>query len=102
MDISFLIEEVEKVSQGYADRLGITRDPDWFVLKLQEELGELVQSYLMMSGRARKKNKTEDDMRSDFQKELADVFCHTLLLAKYYNVDLEKQIKDKWLVWLKE
>ncbi len=54
MDISFLIEEVEKVSQGYADRLGITRDPDWFVLKLQEELGELVQSYLMMSGRARK------------------------------------------------
>jgi NTP pyrophosphatase (non-canonical NTP hydrolase) len=101
MDIRHLTEEVEKVSKIYTEKFGIRRDANWFVLKLQEELGELTQSYLMMNGQAKTKGKTEEELAQDFRNELADVFCHVLLLANHYSIDLQKEIEDKWLVWTK-
>lgn len=101
MDIKKLTEEVEKVSQTYAKRFGIKRDNNWYVLKLQEEVGELIQSYLMLEGQGRTKGKSEKALKADFAKEFADVFCHVLLLAKYNHIDLDKEIKEKWLVWNK-
>lgn len=101
MDIKTLSEEVEKVSLIYTDKFGIKRDNNWLVLKLQEELGELTQSYLMLEGQARKKGKSENELKADFAKEVADVFCHVLLLAKCNDIDLDKEIKGKWLVWNK-
>lgn len=41
MDLHKLTAAVEKVSQKYSHQFGIKRDSDWFILKLQEELGEL-------------------------------------------------------------
>jgi len=99
MDIRTLQEEVEKTSLSYTKKFNIHRDSDWYILKLQEELGELIQSYLMMIGQAKKKNKTQKELDEDFRKEVADVFAHILLLAKHHGVDLEKEVKDKWLVW---
>jgi NTP pyrophosphatase (non-canonical NTP hydrolase) len=102
MTIKQLSEEVEKVSQDYTDKFSIERDTSWFVLKLQEEMGELVQSYLMLSGKARTKGKTEKELKEDFAKEVADVFSHILLLAKHTHVDIEHEVTEKWLVWNKK
>lgn len=101
MQIDEIKEKVEQVSKGYTKKFGIRRNSDWFMLKLQEELGELTQSYLMMTKKAKQKGKTEAEIKADFEKELADVFCHVLLLAKYHKVDLEKVIEEKWLKWSK-
>jgi hypothetical protein len=38
--------QLEEVSVGYAAANDIDRTPDWSVLKLQEEVGELTQTYL--------------------------------------------------------
>jgi NTP pyrophosphatase (non-canonical NTP hydrolase) len=97
MDIKTLSQEIERISSSYASNFGIERDSSWFVLKLQEELGELIQSYLMLSGKARTKGKTSDEIRKDFEAEVADVFCHVLLLANNMDVDLERNIEEKWL-----
>lgn len=99
VDIEQITTEVEAVSSDYAKKFNIKRDNSWFVLKLQEELGELIQIYLMMSGKARTKGKTGIEIKSDFEKEIADVFCHVLLLAKHYKIDLNKAVEEKWLVW---
>ena len=99
MDVKQLAEEVEQVSQIYAEKFNIERDATWFVLKLQEEVGELVQSYLMLSGKARTKGKSSEEIQSEFSKEVADVFCQTLLLARFYDVDVEQEIEEKWLRW---
>ncbi len=101
MTIKQLTEQVEKVSLHYTEKFDIKRDSNWFVLKLQEELGELTQSYLMMTGKAKKKGKTEKELKEDFEKEVADVFCHVLLIAKNHDIDLEKVIEEKWLKWNK-
>lgn len=56
MNVEQLSEEVEQISQIYAEIFHIERDANWFVLKLQEEVGELIQSYLMLIGKARAKS----------------------------------------------
>lgn len=101
MDIKNITREVEEVSQIYSKRFKIKRDSDWFILKLQEELGELIQSYLMMIRQGRSKGKTAKQIKEGFNNEVADVFSHVLLLAKFYDVDLEKEVKKKWLKWKK-
>jgi len=100
MDIDQVSQAVERVSQRYAEKFNIERDATWFLLKLQEEVGELTQCYLMLSGQARTKGKSTEEIRSDFREEVADVFCQTLLLAKFYGIDLEKEVEEKWLRWM--
>lgn len=97
MEITELSERVEKLSARYAEYLGIERDGDWFLLKLQEELGELTQSYLQVTGRARTKGKTPGEIRDAFQLEFADVLCQLLLLARHFEVDVPREIERKWL-----
>jgi NTP pyrophosphatase (non-canonical NTP hydrolase) len=100
MDLSRLADDVEKVSVRYAERLGIERDDTWFLLKLQEEVGELTQAFLMRTGRARTKGRTPEELDAGFRAELADVLCHVVLLARHHGVDLEAEIERKWLVRL--
>ncbi|MDO8741803.1 MAG: pyrophosphatase [Candidatus Roizmanbacteria bacterium] len=101
MNIKDLSEEVEKVSLIYSKKFDIDRDGNWFVLKLQEEMGELIQSYLMVIKQGRHKGKSPEEIKDNFRKEVADVFSHVLLLAKFYKIDLEKEVEKKWLKWKK-
>ncbi|MFG2075387.1 hypothetical protein [Nonomuraea maritima] len=54
MDLRELSDEVESISSRYAARLGIERDDTWFLLKLQEEMGELTQAFLLAAEVERK------------------------------------------------
>jgi len=101
MDIQQLSDDVEGVSKNYSKKFNIDRDADWFVFKLQEEIGELTQAYLMLKGRARMKGKKIEEVREDFEGEVGDVLCHILLLAKHFNVNLDTVIKEKWIKWKK-
>lgn len=101
MNIKDLTKEVEDISKIYSKKFNINRDGDRFILKLQEELGELIQSYLMMIRQGRNKGKSEEEIKDNFRKEVADVFSHVLLLAKFYKIDLEKEVAKKWLKWKK-
>ena len=97
MEISELSERVEKISARYGQYLGIERDGDWFLLKLQEEVGELTQAYLQVTGRARSKDQSAEEIRDAFQLEFADVLCQLLLLARHFDVDVQQEIDRKWL-----
>ncbi|ONI69955.1 pyrophosphatase [Kribbella sp. ALI-6-A] len=97
MDITELSDRAERISARYGDHLGIERDGDWFLLKLQEELGELTQSYLQVTGRARTKGLTAEEIREDFEVEFADVLCQLLLLARHHKVDVPAAVERKWL-----
>jgi NTP pyrophosphatase (non-canonical NTP hydrolase) len=99
MDLRRLTDEVEAVSSTYARRHGITRDDRWFLLKLQEEVGELTQIFLMRSGQARDKGYSPDELESSFRSELADVLAQVLLMARHHGVDLEDEIERKWMPW---
>ncbi|MEO3876613.1 pyrophosphatase [Nonomuraea sp. B12E4] len=99
MDLRRLALEIESISSRYAAKLGIERDDTWFLLKLQEEMGELTQAFLMRSGRARTKGHSAAELDTNFRAELADVLCHVVLMAHHHGVDLQTEIERKWLAW---
>lgn len=102
MDIQKLTIKLEKVAQKYSKEYDIKIDSDWLLFKLQEELGELTQAYLMYSRRGRKKGLTKAEIKDNFEKEFADVFCMLLLFAKQHKIKLNRLIQEKWLVRLKK
>ncbi|WP_420364440.1 pyrophosphatase [Curtobacterium sp. L3-7] len=99
MQIDELRDEVEQVSAFYAERHRIDRTDDWFVLKLNEEVGELTQAYLARAGQARDKGRTSEELESDFRSELADVLAQVLLIARRFDVNVADEVARKWLVW---
>ncbi len=97
MDLRQLTADVETVSQRYAEVFGIRRDDAWFLLKLQEEVGELTQAFLMRAGQARTKGLSSDELHANFAAEVADVLCQLLLLARHLDVDVPAEVDRKWL-----
>lgn len=101
MHIKEIQKKVCKVSNRYSKECNINRDDDWYILKLQEELGELIQSYLSLTQRGRNRGKTKTRITQDFGDELADVIGQVLLLADKHNIDIEEALERKWFKYLK-
>ncbi|WP_417497838.1 phosphoribosyl-ATP pyrophosphohydrolase [Maricaulis sp.] len=89
---------IAQVSDIYAKNYGIDRSGDWYLLKLQEELGELTQAYLDVTGRSRRAS--DAAARRQMALEMADVLGMLLLLARDEGVDLDAAVQEKWLSWL--
>ena len=90
--LNTLSDMVARVSDIYAERYGVRRDDDWALLKLQEELGELTQAHLRLTGRGR--GEADEAGRAD---EAADVLCMLLLYCRRFGIDLESAVARKWL-----
>jgi len=101
MDVNELIAKIELRSKQYAEDHHVRRDDDWFLLKIQEEFGELTQKYLMLTDRARQKEMSKEEIRKDLEYEFADLFCQTILFGEHNNIDLLKNVQEKWLKHLR-
>jgi NTP pyrophosphatase (non-canonical NTP hydrolase) len=95
--LRLVADELESVSRLYAERYGIDRDDNWFVLKLQEEVGELTQAFLMRAGQARDKGRSAAELDQAFRSELADVLAQVLVMARHFGVDMQGELERKWL-----
>lgn len=89
--------QFEAASADYAEANGIARDPDWFLLKLQEEIGELTQAWNRATGRGRRKGRSDEELHRDLADETADLLGHILLFAHDNRLDLAAAIERKWL-----
>lgn len=94
--LAALISQFEDASSSYAEANGLTRDPDWYLLKLHEEVGELTQAANRYTGRGRPRGRSPEDLTRDLADETADVLGHILLFARAHGVDLEAAIERKW------
>jgi NTP pyrophosphatase (non-canonical NTP hydrolase) len=95
MTLAEVSDAAARISDIYAGKYGIARDDDWFLLKLQEELGELAQAHLRLSSRGR--GEATEQQRAD---EAADVLCQLLLYFRRFGIDPEEAVRRKWLSWL--
>ena len=100
MNLTEITNQLTRVSDIYAEKFDIRRDDDWFVLKIQEELGELSSAYLKLTQRARVGEESSNTLNQNLQDEIADVIAMTLLFAKHRNIDVEQAIKKKWFKYL--
>ena len=95
LTLSEVADSAERISDIYADKYGVRRDDDWYLIKLQEELGELAQAHLRLSSRGRGEACEHD--RAD---EAADVLCMLLLYCRRFGIDADAAVRRKWLSWL--
>lgn len=95
MNIKTLQDAVLRISDIYAREHNIDRDRDWAILKLQEELGELTQEHLRLSGRARGTGNPQSQA-----DEAADVLGMLLIYCHMAGIDIEDAMQRKWLSWL--
>lgn len=89
-----------RVSDRYAELFDIARDDDWYLLKLQEELGELTAEYLKTTSRARLKGADAATIRTALEDEAADVLAMVLLFARHNQIDLDAALQRKWFSYL--
>ncbi|MDV6332378.1 phosphoribosyl-ATP pyrophosphohydrolase [Asticcacaulis sp. 201] len=95
-DLDALTDRLEAVLGRYRRVHDIKPDRDWYMLKLQEEAGELTQSYLALTGRSRR---PVEGAKAEVAKEMADVLAFLLLMARAEDIDLRAAVEQKWLSW---
>ncbi len=95
-ELEAFTDRLKAISDRYERVHGIDRGGDWHLLKVQEEMGELTQSYLAMTARSRR---SVDGARHEVAMEMADVLCMLLLMARSEGIDLNAAITEKWLKW---
>ncbi|TLP97011.1 pyrophosphatase [Nesterenkonia salmonea] len=100
MHIDEMAALVEQVSVRYGELFGIERSDEWLMLKLQEEVGELSQAFLALTGQARDKGASEEEVQAQFRAEVADVLGMAMLVGRRFGLDLDAEMKAKWLVHL--
>jgi NTP pyrophosphatase (non-canonical NTP hydrolase) len=100
MEIQHFSKTVKEVADQYSKKFGVKYDGDWFPLKLQEELGEMTQKYLIMTNRTRRKLESEAEAKAALAEEIADTFSYVLLFADHVGVDVEESVKAKWFKYL--
>lgn len=100
MDLAEIGARLERVSNVYAEKFNIRRDDDWFILKIQEELGELSSAYLKLTSRGRRAEASEAELEQNLREEIADVLAMTLLFARSRGIDAEQALAEKWFKYL--
>lgn len=92
-----LSNRIGRVGELYARAHNIARSPDWYLLKLAEELGELTAEHLLIEGRARPNEDGSGGTREALENEAADLFGQFVLYLRANNIDVEAAIERKWL-----
>nr|WP_152662527.1 pyrophosphatase [Devosia soli] len=85
----------------YEAETGVRRDDDWYALKMQEELGELIAEHLRLTGRGRRKNLSDSEIRDARSDEAADLLAFLLLYARRNGIDLDAALEQKWFSYLR-
>ncbi|MEK6773367.1 MAG: pyrophosphatase [Bdellovibrionota bacterium] len=96
MNLKEIEQKLKQIIDGYSEKFAIKRDDDWYVLKIQEELGELTAAHLKLTQRGRVVDKSKDELEKNLREEIADVIAMTILFAQHKGIDIEKALQDKW------
>ncbi len=105
MDFKELQNQASTVFLKNLKRDNIAKSDEYLTLKLTEELGEFVQSYLVHTKKCRPEKYLDKKVsHREISKELADVLGIIFVIAKTLNIDLEEALVKKWITreWIKK
>lgn len=105
MDFNELQQRVTSNFSKSLERDAIKTNNDYFLVKIGEEVGELMQAYLVYTKQCRpEKYLADEEAKKALAKELADVVGLAFMIAKVLGVDLQEAIEKKWITkeWISE
>lgn len=95
-DLKKLSDKFNTASLKYCEHNNIIKTDTWVLLKLQEEIGELCQAYLMQTGQARDKGFSHIELKEMLASEAADALGMLMTFIAMQNIDIENHIEKKW------
>jgi NTP pyrophosphatase (non-canonical NTP hydrolase) len=98
MNLKEMALHCEKAWKQYAEKFQIQRDDVFYLLKMQEELGELTRAFLELRGSEKKRKSTPEELKKKFSEDIAVLVGNALILAHHFEIDLEATIKTKFPV----
>lgn len=98
MNIKEMAQHCEKAWGQYAEKFQIHRDDEFYLFKMQEELGELTRAFLELRGSEKKSKSTTEELKKKFAGDVASIVGNALILSLHFGVDLETTIKAKFPV----
>lgn len=98
MDMDDAGQHCEKAWAQYAEKNNICRDDEFYLFKMQEELGELTRAFLELRGSERRGTKASEELLQKFAGDVASLVGNALILARHFQVDLVDNIKAKFPV----
>lgn len=98
MNLKEAMLHCEQAWSQYAEKFQIKRDDEFYFLKMQEELGELVRSFMEIRGSEKKRKSNIDELKKKFAGDVASLVGNSLILAHHFGIDLEEKIKQKFPV----
>ena len=104
MELKEIQKQVAEVFLEHLKKDEIELNDDYLMLKIGEEVGELMQAYLVYKKRCRpEKYLSKEEAEIGFAKELADVIGLAFSIATVMGIDLEQAIIKKWISkeWIK-
>ena len=105
MDTQELKEQVTKIFLSNLKRDKIECSDDYLMLKISEELGEFIQSYIVHKKRCRpEKYLSLEESKKEMAKELSDVLGLVLVISSVLGIDAEEALIKKWITreWIKK
>lgn len=76
---------------------GIKLNDELLLIKMQEELGEIAEAFLILREQVPSRKKTEAaKAKENLSKEFADLLGMTLALSQRMGIDLEAAWQEKW------
>ena len=105
MELKQLKNDASKVFLNNLKRDNIAASEDYLIMKLTEELGEFVQSFLIHKKHCRpEKYQSTQKSKRELSKELADVLGIIFVISKTMKIDVEEALIKKWITreWMKK
>lgn len=105
MEFKELQEKISKIFISNAKRDNIEINDDYLMVKITEELGELMQSYLVHKKKCRpEKHVSFEESQKELAKELSDVIALVFAISSIMKVDIEEALEKKWITrkWIKK
>lgn len=96
MDLHDISDRIAALSAQYARVYGIERSPEWALLKLTEEVGELAQAHLTATGQSRDRGGDQQSREQELSDEIGDVLGMCLVYAHQMGIDPVRAVTSKW------
>ncbi|MBT5022188.1 hypothetical protein HOK51_01765 [Candidatus Woesearchaeota archaeon] len=105
MEFKNLQTQITKIFLANLKRDKIKISEDYLMLKINEELGEFMQAYLVHKKKCRpEKYLYSTQSKKEMAKELSDVVGLAFVISKILKIDLEEALTKKWITreWVKK
>ena len=105
MELKDIQDQITKKFISNLERDKIELSNDYLMLKINEEIGEFMQAYLIHKKKCRpEKCISEEESKRELAKELADVLGIAFVIASKMDIDLEEALLKKWITreWIKK